>query len=157
MEVEATYLNNGKFCVARHRAREVVRRVAEHAVPDLVDFPRAHKRDVARDRRLEHELAPVELARLLLVPRDSDARLHAALLQANRDRALLDGGVGTRGGVERGEAGGLRVQTADERALWDELHGDLAVQVEGLEVLVPGCEINMGISHSFVNVLPSDI
>ena len=128
-EDRSTYLNDGQLRVPRHRAREVVRRVPKHTVPDLVHLPRTDERNVARDRRLQHELAAVELAGLFLVPRNRHAGFHAALLQADRDRALFHCSGRARRSVERGEARGVGVQPADERPLGNQLQRDLAVQV----------------------------
>ncbi len=130
-------LNYGQLGVPRHRTREVVCRVAEHAVPDLVHLPRPDKGNVSSDGRLQNEPSAIELARLLLVARNGDTSLEAPFLQSERYRALLDGRGGTSGREERGETGCMRVQPSDEGALRDEFQRYLAVQVQRLEVLVP--------------------
>ena len=102
-----------------------------------------HERDVARDGRLEDEPPPAELAGLLLVPRDGDPGGVAPRLQADRDRAFLDGRRRARGGEERREARRVRVQPADERALRDELERDLAREILLLEELVPTAKLQI--------------
>ena len=131
-----TDLDDRQLGVPCHRAREVVRRIPEHAVPDLVDLPRSDEGDVARDGRLEHEPSAVELARLLLDSRNRDPGLDAARFQSEGDGTLLDCGVCARGREDGGETRCMCVQPSDKRALGDEFQRDLAVQVQRLEVLV---------------------
>ena len=116
-----THLDNRQLRVSRHRRREVVRRVPEHTVADLVDLPRPDERDVADNGGL-HQVPPtIELARFLLVARDLHARLEPALVVSNRNRAVLDRRRGTGGREEGRDTCRVRPQTADKRALRDQL------------------------------------
>ncbi len=117
----------------RHHRIEVHRRVPVDEVAEAVALPRFHHREVARDRRLEHDGAAVEFARLLLGRSLRDDSVGPV---PEREAAVADRGARAGRRVEGGDSGAAGAETLGERSLRSQLDLELAGQVLALELLV---------------------
>jgi hypothetical protein len=148
-------LDDGHLGRASHGAREVLSGVAtkrvksararrgeekkgkqdapEDTVSVLVRLPNLDEGVVTLDRLLHDVTLAIE--RPLLPRLTRDLNLLSALLVLDGDVTGLHSGSVTGGSVEGGDTGSSSAAALGEGTLGGELEGDLAVEVEGFEVL----------------------
>lgn len=94
--------------------------------------------DVTVDAGLNEELAATDYAVLLAVTRDANAAVETAVVELDGNASSLNKRVGAGWCKEGWDAGRMSHNTLAERALWHELETDAALEICGLEELVPG-------------------